>query len=417
MRAFLLLLCTVGVLHAELVPVSPASAKALTDLAGWLRMARERRPDLAEAAFARVPLTRQDAASVRELLWADHVPWLRATRAAELADKIIRIGEREMKFEIVSFGKKGEAPAGGRSLFLSLHGGGGGPAVMNDEQWQNQIKLGQAYRPKEGLYVAPRGPTNTWNLWHEPHIDPMFDRLIADLVALEGVNPNRVYVLGYSAGGDGVYQLAPRMADRWAAASMMAGHPNDASPLGLRNVPFAIQVGANDGAYNRNKVAAEWGGKLDALQKEDPAGYIHFTELHAGKGHWMDLQDRKAIPWMEKFTRNPYPERVVWHQGGVLHSSFYWLALPKDAAKAGQEIIAVRNGQQITLTSKDVPQLLVRLNDSLLDLDQPVSIRVRGREVFAARAARTIGTLARTLAERSDPDLMFSAEIPIRPEL
>ena len=41
-------------------------------------------------------------------------------------------------------------------------------------------------------------------------------------------------VVGYSAGGDGVYQLAPRMADSWAAAAMMAGHPNGVSPLSLR---------------------------------------------------------------------------------------------------------------------------------------------------------------------------------------
>ena len=52
-----------------------------------------------------------------------------------------------------------------------------------------------------------------------------------------------LYVLGYSAGGDGVYQLAPRLADRWAAAGMMAGNPNDASPLNLRNLGFALHVG------------------------------------------------------------------------------------------------------------------------------------------------------------------------------
>jgi len=77
---------------------------------------------------------------------------------------------------------------------------------------------------------------------------------------------------------------------------MMGGHPNDASPLSLRNVPFAIQVGANDAAFHRNEVAAEWGKKLDDLQRRDPSGYAHFTELHTGKGHWMDLEDRKAIP-------------------------------------------------------------------------------------------------------------------------
>ena len=74
---------------------------------------------------------------------------------------------------------------------------------------------------------------------------------------LAGANPDKVYLMGYSAGGDGVYQLAPRMADRFAAASMMAGHPGNASPLGLRNLPFAIFSGADDAAYNRNKVAAE----------------------------------------------------------------------------------------------------------------------------------------------------------------
>ncbi|MEM7298333.1 MAG: hypothetical protein AAF391_08720 [Bacteroidota bacterium] len=52
--------------------------------------------------------------------------------------------------------------------------------------------------------------------------------------------------MGYSAGGDGVYQLAPRMADSLAAAAMMAGHPNDASPLGLRNIGFTLHMGGKD---------------------------------------------------------------------------------------------------------------------------------------------------------------------------
>jgi poly(3-hydroxybutyrate) depolymerase len=49
--------------------------------------------------------------------------------------------------------------------------------------------------------------------------------------------------MGYSAGGDGVFQIAPRMADHWAAAAMMAGHPGDAAALNLRNLPFTIFMG------------------------------------------------------------------------------------------------------------------------------------------------------------------------------
>jgi poly(3-hydroxybutyrate) depolymerase len=41
------------------------------------------------------------------------------------------------------------------------------------------------------------------------------------------VNPNKIFITGYSAGGDGVYHLASMVADWWAGAAMMAGHPNN----------------------------------------------------------------------------------------------------------------------------------------------------------------------------------------------
>ena len=174
-------------------------------------------------------------------------------RAPELKEEAFIVGDHTLKYLRRDFG---QAPEGQKSLWISMHGGGGAPARVNDQQWRNQIKL---YTLEEGIYIAPRAPTDTWNLWHQGHIDDLFDRLIETFVATEGVDPNRVYLLGYSAGGDGVYQLAPRMADRFAAASMMAGHPNNANPTSLRNLPFAIFMGGDDGAYNRNTVAQDWG--------------------------------------------------------------------------------------------------------------------------------------------------------------
>src|SRR3954470_24549274 len=186
-------------------------------------------------------------------IWNERLKQLQTERASEMASNVFELQGKTLRWAERVFG---ESPAGGHSLWISMHGGGNGPARMNNQQWTNQISL---YKPEEGIYVAPRGPTDTWNLWHEAHIDPMFDRLIEDYIALRGVNPDRVYIMGYSAGGDGVWQLAPRMADRWAAAAMMAGHPNHASLLGLRNLPFAVFVGGEDSAYNRNKVVAAKG--------------------------------------------------------------------------------------------------------------------------------------------------------------
>ena len=212
--------------------------------------------------------------------------------------------------------------------------------------------------------------------------------MIENLIVFENVDPDRVYLMGYSAGGDGVYQLAPRMADRFAAASMMAGHPNETSPLGLRNLPFAIHVGALDSGYNRNKVAEEWKQKLDELHENDPDGYEHVVELHAGKGHWMDREDAAAIPWMAKHSRNRLPKRIVWKQDDVTHTRFYWLAVQPKEFRDRSELVASRDGQRIDVQSRDVDRLTIRLSDEMLDLDQPVTIASAGKTLFDARTPR-----------------------------
>jgi len=282
---------------------------------------------------------------------------------------------------------------------------------VNDQQWENQVRL---YQPPDSLYIAPRAPSDNWNLWHEPHIDVLFDRLIQDAIVLGEVNPNRVYLMGYSAGGDGVYQLAPRMADRFAAAAMMAGHPNDASPLGLRNIGFTIHVGANDNGYHRNEVAAEWKQKLDDLQKADPDGYRHEVQLHEGRGHWMNLEDKAALPWMAGFTRDPLPARVVWHQSTVTHDRFYWLAVPKGDAKPGQLVVATRAGQDLRIEKTDgLTTLTLLLSDAVLNLDKPVSVSMNGKNLFTGIVPRTVRSLQSTLAARGDPFLTFDASLTV----
>jgi hypothetical protein len=397
---------------ASPLPAAPPDATRSAAAVKELRAALDAKPDsfagLAEKGLAKVPLTKADAAAARELLWKAHVARVKKDRAAEVKDRLLKDGALEMPFFYTTYGKK---PAEGWSLWISMHGGGNAAKAVNDKQWENQKKL---YSLDEGIYLAPRAPTNTWNLWHEAHIDRFFARLIEDLVVLEDVNPNRVYILGYSAGGDGVYQMAPRMADRWAGAAMMAGHPNGVSMLSLRNVPFALQVGGNDSAYNRNKVGKEYGELLDKLQKDDPKGYEHFVKIHEGKGHWMNLEDKAALPWMAKFSRNPVPERVVWKQTGAPHERSYWLAVPPKEAKGDALVVAKRAGQAVDIsTAEKVTKLLVRFDDRMLDLDKPVKVTHAGRELFAGDLSRTVGVMLRTLETRGDPSLTFDAEVEV----
>jgi poly(3-hydroxybutyrate) depolymerase len=375
-------------------------------LAAFLDMPADERPAVLTKEFASTPLSKEQAEQALDLLWRDHVTTIETTRRAEHDAKSITIEDKTLKYDFTVFG---EAPATGHSLVISLHGGGEADASVNDEQWENQKIL---YTLEEGIYLAPRAPTNTWNLWHEAHIDPLFERLIANFIALEGVDPNRVYVMGYSAGGDGVYQLGPRMADHWAAASAMAGHPNEAKPFSLRNTGFTIHVGGDDTAFDRNLVAVQWRDELDSLQAADPEGYEHVVEVHQNKGHWMDRLDAVAVPWMTAFTRNPVPNRVVWYQDDILHERSYWLHAVEPAKET--TVIAELTGQTVALESDDVAEVGVRLRDDMLDLDQSVTISANGETSFEGKLERTIGTMYRTLEERGDPTLVFTAETAVQ---
>ncbi|HRQ75793.1 MAG TPA: hypothetical protein PK098_07735 [Phycisphaerales bacterium] len=352
-------------------------------------------------------LTRAEAEQRAQQLWEQYAAAIREQRAAELNAMLVRAGEHDMKLLRKDFGEK---PEGGRSLWISMHGGGGTAAEVNDQQWQNQIRL---YEPTEGIYLAPRAPSNEWNLWHREEIDRLFDRLIESAILAWDVDPDRVYLLGYSAGGDGVYQLAPRMADRFAAAAMMAGHPNDASPLGLRNLPFAIFMGANDGAYNRNKVAAEWGEQLAALREADAEGYPHLVTIYEGLGHWMQGRDREALPWMARHTRSAWPRRVVWKQGNALHPRFYWLAVDEADAARGRTIIATVRDQTIELESAEINRVELLLHDALIDLDQPIVVKANNAVVFEGIVKRREDAMKRSLMLRADPRSIATARVHV----
>ena len=182
----------------------------------------------------------------------------------------------------------GEPDANGLyPLYIALHGGGGGPAEGNNEQW---IMMTGYYRETiaSGIYVACRGMEDTWNTHFLDASYPMYDRLIEDMVALKNADPNRVYLLGFSAGGDGVYAIAPRMADRFAAVNMSSGHPNGVSLLNAANLPFEIQVGIRD-YYSeeamRSVRGAEFEGTLRAYHEKYGFGYPHRVLVHVPYGH------------------------------------------------------------------------------------------------------------------------------------
>lgn len=349
-------------------------------------------------------LTAKEAEATGRALIAEWTDSVRKATAQTFSSHVMTIDTLSMPLAWRVKEGDGTQP---RPLYISLHGGGGAPPQLNDQQWQNQ----QVLYNTDGVYLCPRAPFNTWDLHFRPQSDEFYQRIIGMMVAHLNVDPNRVYLMGYSAGGDGVWRLAPRMADTWAAASMMAGHPGDVRLDNLYNLPFMIWCGAEDKAYDRNLRCTERIAEMDSLHRAHPDGYRFEGHIVEGKAHWMDRVDTAAVGWMAQSVRQPYPKKVVWRQEEVLKRNFYWIGVPGNEVARGKEVCVERNGNTIDISKCDYTQLTLYLNDEMLSLDRPVTVRYRGATVFSGKLIRTAATMRRTLFSRNDPAYMFAAEV------
>jgi predicted esterase len=391
---------TLDFVWSELAPAPPSVLSA----EAWLA-----RPAAGRGAPPDITFARAETERLISLAWDDLCKTRAESAAAELSAEKIVIGGKTLKWMEKEFGG---APEGRHSLWITLHGGGQATTEENDQNWKRYY--GRYEFPPGSINVAPRAPADTWDMWHITEVDGLFDRLIADMVLQRGVDPNRVYLIGYSAGGDGVYQLAPRLADRFAAAGMCAGHPNDVTPEGLRNLPFFLYMGGEDSAYHRNTVVGEYSAKIDALQAADPAGYVHRLTVYPGLPHNMQNREAEMIPRMSPLARQAWPSRVVWKQSArALHTRFYWLERDPEAVRPNEIYAAHVDGQTISIETPGTGSLTLRLSDALLDLDRPVRVEAGGRAVFEGSVSRSFAAVVQSLREREDPESVATALLPV----
>ncbi len=204
---------------------------------------------------------------------------------------------QEMEYSVLTYGGKsmkflcstiGEPDANGKyPLYISLHGGGEASPEDNNDYWIYEYDI---LRPtiKNGIFIVCRGITDTWDLHFQEDSYPLYERLIEYMVVNNGADPDHVYMFGSSAGGDGVYQITPRLADRFAAANMSAGHPNGVSLLNLSNCYFFQQVGICD-YYNeeakRSANVARYDQLLSDYREKYGFGYEHKTFIHVPDTH------------------------------------------------------------------------------------------------------------------------------------
>ena len=413
-------------LAALTVPI----ASALATGAGFIPVA----PDPAPGNTISV----ENLAAAREEAWNSYRERMLpdGTLRRETEEEAITFGVATMRYTLQVIGNK---PENGYPLYIAMHGGGYGETPdENDSQWE--IMSGYyAEALTCGVYVAVRGVRDTWDTHFNPESYPIYDRLIQYMILTQNVDPNRVYLEGFSAGGDGVWAIAPRMADRFAAANMSSGHPNGVQLYNLYRLPMQLQAGEYDEAYDRNLVTAEYGLKLDEL-RELFGGFEHRTLIHYDCGHnyedfdrvpvpvmadagaWLTEQDRRYVmtdsfppDYMDAFARDPLPESVIWdlstRADSRLTDSFYYLSAPYTTNQGLIRAKYDRMANRVVIETENVNGAFsILLNERMIDFARPVTFVVNGTE-SALTLAPDRQVLEETTAERGDPNFQFETKV------
>ncbi len=147
-----------------------------------------------------------------------------------------------------------------------------------------------------------------------------------------------------------------------------------------------------------------------------------------------------TTPWLKQFVRNPYPKTVLWEDyemDGRHRSGFYNLQVLERPSEArtfyemnidnNRVDINVSNVEYVT-TQKDKQwgiemkfnrnytpatggKLRVYLNHELVNLNEPITLTINGKQVFQGMAKPNLQAMVNSCAEYFDPCRIFPVAI------
>ena len=88
-----------------------------------------------------------------------------------------------------------------------------------------------------------------------------------------------------------------------------------------------------------------------------------------------------------------------------------WSCRP-ESPKRGNSFAGVQ-GQIISLESPNVHNVILRLSDALINLDQPVTVVAAGKTVFSGLVSPSAAMLSQSLEDRADPFSAACAQLKV----
>ncbi len=310
---------------------------------------------------------------------------------------------------------------------------------------QNLMREAEAFARLgyDSVVVPARQVGKGWGASEEEHQDVL--QTLRRVLLLAPIDPDRVYMTGFSRGGHGSWDVGLRQTGRFAAIFPRAGtmvHTGGYVRTGgvflenAHDLPVMVAWGmkdaeaiaeGNDEAVRR---LTKWKYTVNPVRHVDRAhervttvADMHaFASAHSRKAfperlvkvantpwdarhYWLEIARRLGEPWSEKEKLRlsaktpPAPgiatRRVVW----------------RTVAKRMCRIEAVRKGNKFQIKTKRVKRLRLLWNREIIDESKPVVVKAKGRELFRSHVTRNIAFTIQEFLRTGDGARLMDGEI------
>lgn len=331
-------------------------------------------------------------------------------------------------------------------VIVGLHGTNG-----RATDYLEFVRMLLGERADEFLIACPQGIRgDTFYDTLEESAQPM--DLLRELRRHFHVDSDRVYLTGYSLGGHGTAFICLMHADQFAAGVPLAGTLNvprreALHPYllpNLRNCPLLLVWGEKDtggpdgapsptdgitgenrrimrrvkqlelpvegielpgvGHGNVRPPAQKLVAYTSKVREKFPKRVSHVCRYPSqGHAYWLRIRKFQGNPWV----KNELPP-IQLRQGDSPQERMTEQILEQLRRLSGQA-----EGQRIELDLERIARLEVLLSDEFIDLDEPITIVVRGKSRFEGMVTRRVAVMLEEAARTWDLDRLYEARLVV----
>ncbi|MFC2165300.1 hypothetical protein ACFLT2_09925 [Acidobacteriota bacterium] len=267
--------------------------------------------------------------------------------------------------------------------------------------------------PDNYILVSPDADYGMW--WGKDQIQ-MFDDLLDRIVRDYSIDPDRIYLHGFSNGGIATFLYGFCHPDRLAAVASMEGNSrlSDGSrgvetemSLNMRNSPILILHGDRD-----NVIPIQLNRKLVDFLSRNLIPH-KFIELR-GLGHSVTFggYHKKVMDFFQKHQRNPAPKKINLVVDDMKYNRNFWVRIdekmdPRERARVKAEM---KKGQFI-LKTKNVKKISLLLNDFHYDSGTFYEFKVNNKIVFEGSLKLDPALLLESLCTETDAARLYGVRL------